>query len=82
MATMNISLPDDLRAFVEAQTAERGFMSSSEYLRSLIREAWERARVEALLLEGVKSPLGPPNDESVFERMDAIARGDFEARSE
>jgi hypothetical protein len=37
MATMNISLPDDLRDFVEQQVREKSYSSSSEYLRELIR---------------------------------------------
>ena len=38
MATMNISLPDDLKAFVDAQVAEHAYGSTSEYLRDLIRK--------------------------------------------
>jgi hypothetical protein len=38
MTTMNISLPDEMKAFVEAQMARDGYASASEYLRALIRE--------------------------------------------
>ncbi len=38
MATMNISLPDELKQFVDAQVAEQSYTSSSEYLRELIRK--------------------------------------------
>ena len=41
MTTMNISLPDEMRAFIEAEMATEGFASASEYLRTLIREAQE-----------------------------------------
>ncbi|NWG75507.1 MAG: type II toxin-antitoxin system ParD family antitoxin, partial [Rubrivivax sp.] len=37
MSTMNISLPDDLKAFVDEQVAARAYGSASEYLRALIR---------------------------------------------
>jgi len=37
MATMNISLPDELRDFVNEQVAESSYTSTSEYLRQLIR---------------------------------------------
>lgn len=30
---MNISLPEALKAFVDAQVAERGYSTSSEYVR-------------------------------------------------
>jgi len=37
MATMNISLPDQMKAFVEAQTADGKYANSSDYVRDLIR---------------------------------------------
>jgi antitoxin ParD1/3/4 len=42
MATMNISLPDEMKLFVEAQMAHEGYASASEYVRVLIREAQKR----------------------------------------
>jgi antitoxin ParD1/3/4 len=48
MTTMNISLPDEMRAFVEAQMAEDGYASASEYLRALIRDAQKRRARQAL----------------------------------
>ena len=48
MTTMNISLPDEMKAFVEAQMATEGYASASEYLRALIREAQKRQAKQAL----------------------------------
>lgn len=48
MTTMNISLPDEMKAFVEEQMAREGYASASEYLRSLIREAQRRRAKQAL----------------------------------
>jgi antitoxin ParD1/3/4 len=42
MTTMNISVPDDMKAFVEAQMAQEGYASASENLRTLIRDAQKR----------------------------------------
>ncbi len=59
MATMNVSLPESMKEFVEAQTAKEGFGSVSEYLRSVIREVQKReARRElaAKLVEGLQGP--------------------------
>ena len=39
MTTMNISLPEEMKVFVEAQMAQEGYASASEYLRALIRDA-------------------------------------------
>lgn len=48
MTTMNISVPDEMKAFVEAQMAQEGYASASEYLRALIREAQKRRAKQAL----------------------------------
>jgi antitoxin ParD1/3/4 len=58
MTTMNISLPDALKAFVDGQIAKGGYSSASEYIRELIRHAEKQAaqeRLEAALLEGLES---------------------------
>jgi antitoxin ParD1/3/4 len=58
MTTITISLPESLKAFVDAQLATRGFGNVSEYFRSLLREAQAKereARLETLLLEGLAS---------------------------
>ncbi len=56
MATVTISLPESLNAFVENQMAAKGYKNVSEYLGSLVEEAHQRQqdeRLEALLLEGL-----------------------------
>ena len=63
MTTMNISVPDEMKAFVEAQMTEEGFASASEYLRALIREAQKRRakrELEAKLHEGLESGPATP----------------------
>ena len=52
---MNISLPEPMRAFVEERVSEKGYGSSSEYVRDLIRRDQEREALRALLLEGARS---------------------------
>ena len=61
MATMNISLPEPMKEFVETQAASEGFGSISEYLRSIIRDVQKRqARqaLEAKFRDAIES--GPP----------------------
>jgi antitoxin ParD1/3/4 len=48
MTTMNISVPDEMKAFVEAEMAQEGYASASEYLRALIREAQKQQAKQAL----------------------------------
>jgi antitoxin ParD1/3/4 len=55
MGTMNISLPATLRDFVDEQVEQRGYGTSSEYVRDLIRKDQERMRLRTLLLDGAAS---------------------------
>jgi antitoxin ParD1/3/4 len=69
MSTMNISLPDDLRAFVDEHVAEEGYASSSEYIRELIRDDRRKAHVRKLLIEGANSPIVGEMDDGYFESV-------------
>jgi antitoxin ParD1/3/4 len=69
MATMNISLPDSLKGFVDEQVAERGYSTSSEYVRELIRKEQDRQHLRKLLLEGAASPPAGPADDAYFGRL-------------
>jgi antitoxin ParD1/3/4 len=55
MSMMNISLPDTLKAFVDEQVSQRGYGTSSEYVRELIRKELDRQQLHSLLLEGAGS---------------------------
>ena len=48
---MNISLPDALKAFVDDQVSQRGYGSSSEYVRDLLRREQDRRVVLAAITE-------------------------------
>lgn len=74
MATMNISLPDSLKAFIDDEVADKGFGTSSEYIRSLVRKEQQVERLRALLLEGRNSGPGQPVDDAYFERLRQRAR--------
>ena len=56
MATMNISLPDQMKAWVEAQSADGRYANSSDYIRDLIRreqiKAEKIAHMQRLVDEG------------------------------
>ena len=58
MTTLNISLPDSMRAFIDEQIAQGGYSTASEYIRDLIRQAQKQAaqeKLDNLLLEGLES---------------------------
>ncbi len=46
MTTMKIDLPEDMKAFVEAQAAEEGYPSVGEYLQAMIRDARRRSKAK------------------------------------
>jgi antitoxin ParD1/3/4 len=69
MGTMNISLPAALRSFVDAQVERRGYGTSSEYVRDLIRRDQERTHLRELLLEGAASASAEPVDRAYFDKL-------------
>ena len=69
MATMNISLPDELKQFVDEQVNAHGYVSSSEYVRELIRKQRDVEKLRGMLLEGVKSGPATPMEPDFFDKM-------------
>lgn len=79
MGTINISLPDSLQSFVDEQVKQRGYGSSGEYVRELIRKDADLLHLRGLLLKGAASTPAAPVDASYFstlrERVQKRARG-------
>lgn len=69
MSTMNISLPDTLKSFVDEQVNQRGYGTSSEYIRELIRKDQDRLHLRELLLTGAASAPTTPVDAAYFEDL-------------
>lgn len=69
MSTMNISLPDSLKSFVDEQVSERGYGTSSEYVRELIRKDQDRQRLRGVLLAGAATAPASPADGAYFESL-------------
>lgn len=60
MTSMNVSLPEQLKSFVEERVEVGGYQTASEYVRDLIRQDQERRqttqdKLETLLFEGIDS---------------------------
>ncbi len=66
MSTMNVSLPEELRAYVDAQVEDGRYGSTSEYVRELIRRDQDRQKLRGLLEEGARSAPGPVADDAYF----------------
>ena len=69
MSTMNISLPDSLKDFVDEQVNQGGYGTSSEYVRELIRKDQDRLRLRGLLLAGAASAQTKPVDDTYFDSL-------------
>ena len=78
MATMNVSLPDPMKDWVEDRTKDGRFANSSDYVRHLIRRDQEReaaiARLNAALEEGERSGIAEDFD---FDEFKAQMRKEY-----
>lgn len=74
---MSISLPDALKSFVDEQVSQRGYATSSEYVRELIRKDQERQQLRGLLLAGSASTPTIPVDPDYFASLRARAPADL-----
>jgi len=80
MATMNISLPDQMKAWVEAQSKDGRYSNSSDYVRDLIRreqiKAEKIANMQRLIDEAYASGDSDMSVDEVFAeaRAEAVAR--------
>jgi antitoxin ParD1/3/4 len=72
MPTMNISLPDHLKDYVEAQVNSGKYTSASEYVRELVRldqKTREREKIEMQVLEGLRSGEGLDVTPKMWEEL-------------
>ena len=75
VATMNVSLPDPLKDWVEAQVEAGRYANASDYVRDLIRR--DQDRKEALLDaldEGLKSGVTDYSMDEILKEAKAEAR--------
>ncbi len=72
MATMNISLPEPMRAWVQVQIEASSYASSSDYVRDLIRkDQADRDKLQALqdaINEGFESGAAQAFDIEAFKQ--------------
>ncbi len=66
MSTMNISLPETLKRFVDSQVDGGSYGTSSEYVRTLIRKEKDREALRLLLLDGARSGFAGEMDDAHF----------------
>jgi len=75
MATMNVSLPEQMKDWVEAQSKDGTFSNASDYVRHLIRQDRERqqaiAELQAEIDKGINSGIAEEFD---FDEFIALKR--------
>lgn len=66
MATLNISMPDEMRAYIETRIRMGEYQNASDYLRELIR--YDHEETEKLLMEGINSGPAKPLDLAALKK--------------
>ncbi len=80
MATMNVSLPDPMKDWVEAQARTGRYSNASDYVRDLIRKDQEyavaHAELQALITEGIESGVSERTMPEILDEGLALAKAD------
>ena len=84
MATMNVSLPDPMKAWVEEQSRDGRYSNASDYVRDLIRRDRERtekiARMQVLVDEARASGISTLTVDEIREEGLALYEAERKAR--
>ena len=79
MATMNVSLPDPMKDWVEAQAKTGRYSNVSDYVRDLIRRDQTRsdkvAAMQRFVDDGIRSGVGSRSKDELF--ASAVARAEI-----
>lgn len=78
MATMNVSLPDPMKDWVEAQAKTGRYSNASDYVRDLIRRDQARAdkiaEMQRFVDDGLRSGVGSGSSDELFAEATARAQ--------
>lgn len=85
MDTLQVPITDSLKGFLESQATKKGFATPVDFVQSLLAELQQRAaekkEIEALLLEGVRSPTVAGDEAFWAERRRKVLERDPELKS-
>jgi len=79
--TMSIAIPDSMRTYVAARVESGAYGNMSEYFHDLVRKdqfEQAKARLRAVIEDGLSSGPAQPVTDSDNQELLAIARGDIE----
>src|SRR5690606_24336816 len=84
MATMNVSLPDQMKEWVEEQVKTGRYGNSSDYVRDLVRKDQERAEarenLQQMVDDALASGIADLGREELLERIMARAKAAVDKR--
>ena len=84
MATMNVSLPDQMKEWVEEQVKTGRYGNSSDYVRDLVRKDQERAEarenLQQMVDDALASGIADLGREELLERTMARAKAAVDKR--
>ena len=83
-STMNISLPQTMKEFVEEQIADGTYGTASEYFRELVREDQKRKaqeRLEAVLVKRLESKASAPLSKGDWDDVRRTLKSRLAARN-
>ena len=60
MASLDVRIQDDLKAFLDEEASRGGYASTSEYIEAVLNTFWQNASVSAIEAELVRRIEGPP----------------------
>ena len=79
MATMNVSLPEPMKEWVETQARSGRYSNTSDYVRDLIQRDQDRAEkvenMQRLISEGLESGEGSQSMDGLRDRAMELAKG-------
>lgn len=79
--TLSFALPETMRSYIDARVVSGHYGNTSEYIRDLVRKDQTeeaRARLRALIEEGLASGPGRPPTQADEDELLAIARGEID----
>ena len=75
MATLTVSLPDDVKGWIDGQVGEDGYASADEYLSELVRRDQERLdELRRIVDEGLASGVSRRTTDEIFAEAVEIAK--------
>ena len=75
MAQMNISLPEQLKAWAESRVAAGRYSSASDYVRDLMRRDLDAVEAKARLQAAIDAGRASPPSDITIEAIIADRRG-------